>query len=126
MKINDGRLKAYLAILAAWGVLSGISYFQSAERLEKSPAFSVVYAIMPIEMLGFILFMLGLAAAAVLIFPGERWIRVFLTMSVFIKMMFGLAFAFSSSGSPGAWSLIAMAGFDMVWVSRQYHKVRVS
>jgi hypothetical protein len=84
------RLRVYLAIVAARSLGMGATYWASAPRIWRSPAFDVIEQLAPLRTFAVLWLALGLVAVGGVLFPGERGIRGVLVTSFGLELLFGL------------------------------------
>jgi hypothetical protein len=84
------RLRVYLAIVAARSLGMGVTYWASAPRIWRSPAFDVIEQLAPLRTFAILWLVLGLVAVGGVLFPGERGIRGVLVTSFGLELLFGL------------------------------------
>ena len=108
------RLRVYVAIVAARSLGMGATYWVSAPRIWRSPAFDVIEVLAPLRTLAIAWVILGVMAFGGVLWPSERGSRVVMVLSVGMSLLFGVGIMLGSASSPATVTWFAFAATDLL------------
>lgn len=117
------RLRVYLVIVAARSLGMGITYWVSAPRIWRSPAFDVIEVLAPLRTFAIVWLVLGLVAVGGVLFPGERGIRGVLVTSFGLELLFGLGVLLGTASSPAVVTWFTFAAIDLLVVGTPWTRI---
>jgi hypothetical protein len=101
----------------------GVTYWASAPRIWRSPAFDVIEQLAPLRTFAVLWLALGLVAVGGVLFPGERGIRGVLVTSFGLELLFGLGVLLGTASSPAVVTWFTFAAIDLLVVGTPWTRI---
>lgn len=110
----DRRIRWYFLIQVFFYWTNAAAYWYGHDRLSDSSTFQIVESIFTLDVWIVILFVMGMLFLGGILRPKALVARYVLSLSVGVKLVFGIGLLFSGTWTPGIGSYLTLAATDFL------------